>query len=74
MSDLLEDQIRYVIVDSETGEMWYSEVYNNTTGAKTSFFHASRYYDRTTGTYKTIRFDDQTKYKLIKVKLVPLDE
>ena len=74
MSNLLEDQIRYVIVDSETGELWGGDVYSNTTGAKTSFFHASKYYDRQVNKYKTVRFDDQTKYKLVKVKLVPVDE
>ena len=74
MSNLLEDQIRYVIVNSETGEQWHSDVYHNATGAKTSYYHASKYYDRAANKWKCVRFDDQTKYKLVKVKLVPVDE
>ena len=66
----LEDQIRYAIVCKETEQMWHYELYHNPTGAKTSFFHASKYYDRQERKYKTIRFDDQDKYKIVKVKLM----
>lgn len=74
MSNKLEDQIRYMIVNKETNEVWHGEVYSNTTGAKTSFFHASKYYDRQVNKYKTVRFDDQDKYKIVKVKLVEIVE
>lgn len=72
MSNKLENQIRYAIVNKETEEMWHQELYHNPTGAKTSFFHASKYYGRQELKYKTIRFDDQDKYKIVKVKLMEI--
>lgn len=70
MSNKLEHQVKYMIVDKETGDVWCSDIYHSPTGAKTSFYHASRYYDRQVNKYKTIRFDDQDKYKIVKVKFV----
>ena len=67
----LEDVIMYAIRNKETGEVWGSP-FSNITGAKTSWYHASRYYDRVVNKYICIRFDDQDKYEIVKVKLVVL--
>lgn len=68
----LEDERQYVIVDKVTKELWSSECYLSTTGAKTSYWHAST--DRINGRYTKTKFDDQDKYEIVKVKLVPVDE
>jgi hypothetical protein len=66
----LEDKILYAVVDKDTGEAWGDDTYSSPTGAKTSWFHGSRYYDSDSRKYKTIRFDDQDEYEIVKVKLV----
>ena len=68
----LGDERQYVIVDKITKELWCSEVYLSITGAKTSYWHAST--DRINGRYTKTKFDDQDKYEIVKVKLVPTDD
>ena len=63
----LEDERQYVIVDKATKELLSSEVYLSITGAKTSYWNA-------VGRWDGIKFDDQDKYEIVKVKLVPVDE
>jgi hypothetical protein len=71
----LEDERQYVIVDKVTKELWSSEVYLSTAGAKTSYWHASeRYCGGLLNRYVKTKFDDQDKYEIVKVKLVPVDE
>lgn len=60
---------RYIIIDSETDELWSNDVYHNVAGAKASYCHASKHYDRTKGKWVKERFDDQTRYKIVKVNL-----
>jgi hypothetical protein len=69
----LEDVVMYAIRNKETGAMW-GDPYSNKTGAKTSWYHASRYYDQPNRRYVCIRFDDQDKYEIVKVKFVVVDE
>lgn len=66
----LSDQTRFVIVERETRELWGLDVYHNKTGAKTSFFHAGKHYDKSLNKYVTTKFDDQDKYEIVEVKLV----
>ncbi len=68
----LEDEIQYVIVNKNTRELWCHATYLSTTGAKTSYYHAS--YKMRNGKYCRERFDDQDKYEIVKVKLVAVDE
>ena len=74
INQFIETSERFAIVNKRTNELWGSALYHNPTGAKTSFFHASKYYDRSVNRYCTIRFDDQDKYEIIKVKLVRADD
>jgi type I restriction-modification system DNA methylase subunit len=70
----IEDKILYAIVNKTTGEAWGYDTYSSPTGCKTSWFHASKYYCRKSNRYKTIKFDEQDKYKIVKVKLVIVGE
>ena len=70
---MMEDKILYAIVHKITGEAWGDDTYSSPTGCKTSWFHASRYYDRQVNKYKTIKFDEQDDYEIVKVKLVRVD-
>lgn len=69
----LEDERQYVIVDKVTKELWSSEVYLSVSGAKTSYLHATRR-SNWPRISSSSRFDDQDKYEIVKVKLVPVDE
>lgn len=73
-NNTIETTERFVIVNHKTGELWGSDLYHNTTGAKTSFFHGSRYYNRSINKYCTVRFNDQDEYEIVKVKLVRVDD
>ena len=42
----LKDINMYAIVDSQTDEVWNSTLFHNIVGAKSSFKHASKRYDR----------------------------
>ena len=64
----------YIIVDSETDEQWYSEVYYSPSGAKTSWSATKRCYDREKRSWIKSKFNEQDKYKVVKVKFVPVDE
>lgn len=69
----LEDVVGYVVVNTETDEVWSDEVYSNPTGAKTSWAHSQyrRLWPQITTKPK---FNDQTKYRVAKVKLVEVVE
>ncbi len=69
----LEDKELYAIVHKITGEAWGDDTYSSLTGCKTSWFHAKKYYDREARKYKTVKFDEQDEYEIIKVKLVRVD-
>ena len=66
----LEDKVLYAVVNKDTGEAWGDDTYSSPTGCKTSWFHGRKYYDREATCYKTIKFDEQDEYEIIKVKLV----
>lgn len=70
----LEDERQYVIVDKVTKELWSGECYLSTTGAKTSYLHATKRSNWYKNPKLPIRFDDQDKYEIVKVKLVPVDD
>ncbi len=74
INQFIETSERFAIVNKETNEVWGSDLYHNTTGAKTSFYHTNKYYDRSINKYCTIRFDDQDKFEIVKVKLVRVDD
>jgi hypothetical protein len=66
----LEDKVLYAVVNKKTGEGWGDDTYSSPTGCKTSWFHGRKYYDCEARCYKTIKFDEQDEYEIIKVKLV----
>lgn len=66
----LEDKELYAIVNKTTGDTWGDDTYSSTGGCKTSWYHASKYYDREVREWKTIKFDEQDEYEIVKVKLV----
>ena len=70
----IEDKILYAIVNKDTGKGWGDDTYSSPTGCKTSWFHGSRYWCRESRKYKNIKFDEQDEYKIVKVKLVIVDE
>ncbi len=69
----LEDVVGYVIVNAETDEVWVDQVYSNPTGAKTSWAAARRYYDKVVRKWIKPKFNEQTTYKVVKVKLVEVE-
>lgn len=64
----------YVIVNKQTKELWSDGVYSSTAGAKNSYHHATKTFDRYTGYNSAIKFDEQDTYEIVKVKLVPVGE
>lgn len=63
----------YIIVESETDEQWFSEVYYSASGAKTSWSAAKIYYDREKRSWIKPKFNEQDKYKIVKVNFVPVE-
>lgn len=70
----LEDVVGYVVVDAETDGVWREEVFYNQTGAKTAWAAAKRYYDRAKNQWIKPKFNEQTRYVVVKVKLVEIVE
>ena len=71
----IEDQVQYMIVDKETDELRTNEVYLSISGAKTSFWHSSiRWRGGLLNRWEKTKFDEQDEYKIVKVKLVIVDE
>lgn len=68
----LEDVVGYVVVNAETDEVWREEVFYNQTGAKTAW--AAKHYDRAENQWIKLKFNEQTKYRVAKVKLVEVVE
>lgn len=71
----LEDKELYAIVNKATGEAWGDDTYSSPTGCKTSWFHAQRYYGShyKNGKCKSKKFDEQSDYEIVKVKLVRVE-
>ena len=70
----IEDKILYAIVNKDTGEGWGEDTYSSPTGCKTSWCHGRKYWCRVSQKYKVIKFDEQDEYKIVKVKLVIVDD
>lgn len=70
----LVDKVGYVIVDKETDEVLGYDIYNNLIEAKTYYYHKAKYFDSLLRKWVTVKFDDQDKYIIKKVKLVEIDE
>ena len=64
----------YVIVNKQTKELWSDGVYSSSAGAKNSYRHATKRANWIRGEKSSIKFNDQDIYKIVKVKLAPVDE